>query len=63
MSNLGETISLNLNEVDVVHKPSVILESLDIHETRKQPLGSFASQLEEICFTLLHFLKFSYVFR
>ncbi|KAL3827932.1 hypothetical protein ACJIZ3_016734 [Penstemon smallii] len=47
MSNLGETISLDFNEVDDVHKPSVILENLDIHETRKQPLDSFASQLEE----------------
>ncbi|KAL3826193.1 hypothetical protein ACJIZ3_022222 [Penstemon smallii] len=47
MSNLDETICLDLNEVDVVHKSSVILEKLDIHETRKQPLGSFASQLEE----------------
>ncbi|KAL3849459.1 hypothetical protein ACJIZ3_011341 [Penstemon smallii] len=47
MSNLGETISLDLNKVDVVHKPSVILENLDIHATRKQPLDSFASQLEE----------------
>ncbi|KAL3821381.1 hypothetical protein ACJIZ3_007286 [Penstemon smallii] len=47
MSNWGETISLDLNEVDVVHKSSVILENVDIHETRKQPLDSFASQLEE----------------
>ncbi|KAL3845277.1 hypothetical protein ACJIZ3_002680 [Penstemon smallii] len=40
MSNLGETIFLDLNEVDVVHKSSVILENVDIRDTRKQPLDS-----------------------